>query len=55
MSANGLPRLLPLLLLTIPLTGCAIVGGIFKAGFVTALIAIVLVVAMVGFFMRGRR
>jgi hypothetical protein len=54
MSAR-LPRLLPLFLLTIPLASCSVVGGIFKAGFWTAIIVVVLIVALVGFFARGRR
>jgi hypothetical protein len=54
MSARALPRLLLLLLLTLPIGACAVVGGIFKAGFVTAIVAIVLIIAVIGFFMRGR-
>jgi hypothetical protein len=50
-------RLLPLLLLTLALGGCSIIGGIFKAGFWTAIILVVLVIALVGWVARsaGRR
>ena len=49
-------RLLPLLLLlTVPFAGCSVVGGVFKAGFWTAIIIIVAVVALIGFMARGRR
>ena len=50
-----LPQLLFLLLVTLPMGGCSLIGGIFKAGFMTAIIVLVLIVAMVGFFVRGRR
>jgi hypothetical protein len=53
MSA-GLSRLLLLLLLTVPLAGCGLIGGIFKAGFWTAVIVVVVVVALIGSFARGR-
>jgi hypothetical protein len=49
----GLPRLLPLLLLTLPLSGCGLVGGIFKMGFWTAVVLVVVIVAIVGFARRG--
>ena len=50
-------RLLPLLLLTLAIGGCSIVGGIFKAGFWTAILLVVLVVVLVGWVARsaGRR
>jgi hypothetical protein len=50
-------RLLPLLLLTLGLSGCDLIGGIFKAGFWTAVVLIVLVVLVVGWIARavGRR
>ena len=50
-------RLLPLLLLTLWISGCSLIGGIFKAGFWTAIILIVLVIAVVGWIARasGRR
>ena len=50
-----LPRVLLLLLLTLPVAACGLVGGIFKAGFWTAVIVVVLIVALVGFVARGRR
>jgi hypothetical protein len=50
-----LPRLLLLLILTVPLGACGLIGGIFKAGFWTAVIVVVLIVAIVGFVARGRR
>ena len=51
-------RTLPLLLLlTLGLAGCSVVGGIFKAGFWTAIIVVVLIVLAVGWVARsaGRR
>ena len=54
MSAR-LQRVLLLLLLTLPVAGCDLVGGIFKAGFWTAVIVVVVVLALVGFVVRGRR
>lgn len=53
-AKSGLFRVLPLLLLALPLAGCSIVGGIFKMGFVSAIVVIVLVVAVIGFVARGR-
>jgi hypothetical protein len=47
-------RLLLLLLLTVPLAGCELAGGIFKAGFWSAIVLIVLIVGLVA-FARGRR
>jgi hypothetical protein len=49
------PQILLLLLLTLSTAGCELIGGIFKAGFWTAIIAVVLIVALVGFVARGRR
>ena len=46
-------RLLPLLLLTLGLGGCTVVGGIFKAGFWTAIVLVVLVLLAVGWIARG--
>ena len=54
LNQAGLARLLLLLLLTVPAAGCAVAGGIFKAGFVTAIVVIILVVALVAFLGRGR-
>jgi len=45
-----------ILLSTFTLGGCEVIGGIFKAGFWVGVIAVVLVVAIVGFLaakMRG--
>ena len=50
-----LARVLLLLLLTLPVAACGLVGGIFKAGFWTAVIVVVAIVALVGFVARGRR
>lgn len=50
----GMLRPLLLVLLTLPVAGCGVIGGIFKAGFVTALVVIVLIVALIGFLARGR-
>jgi len=54
MSAR-LPRLLLLVLLTLSMESCRVVGGIFKAGFLSAVILIVVIVVVVGLFVRGRR
>jgi hypothetical protein len=51
-------RVLPLLLLlTLGLAGCSVVGGIFKAGFWTAILLVVVIVLAVGWIARtaGRR
>ena len=50
-------RLLPLLLLTLGLGGCEVVGAIFRAGFWTAIILVLLIVVGVGWIARaaGRR
>jgi hypothetical protein len=50
-------RLLPLLLLTLGLSGCDLVGAVFKAGFWTAVVLVVLIVLLVGWVARaaGRR
>jgi hypothetical protein len=45
-------RLLPLLLLTLPMAGCAVVGGIFKMGFVSAIVVVIVIVAIVAFVAR---
>jgi hypothetical protein len=50
---EGMKRLLPLLLLTLSLGGCEIVGGIFKAGFWTAIVLVVLVIAVAGWIARS--
>jgi hypothetical protein len=44
-----------LLALTITLAGCELVEGIFKAGFFVGVIAVVLVVAGVGFLVAKMR
>jgi hypothetical protein len=38
-----------LLVLTLPLAGCEAIAGIFKAGFFTGIIVVVLVLAGIGF------
>ena len=48
-------RLALLLVLTLPIAGCGLIGGIFKAGFWTAIVVIVLIVGLIGFVARGRR
>ena len=44
-----LSRLLTLVLLGLPLAGCEVVGGIFKAGFWVGAIAVVVVVLVLVF------
>jgi len=47
---NGRALSLPLLILaTIPLAGCELIGDIFKAGVWVGVIFVVLIVALVGF------
>jgi hypothetical protein len=43
------------LVLATTLTSCEVVGGIFKAGFVTAIILVVLVVVLILWLVRRRR
>jgi hypothetical protein len=50
------PVLLSALALMITLSSCQVIGGIFKAGFWTAIILIVLVIALILWLVnRGRR
>ena len=48
LSSRTLPHVLVVLLLTLAVGGCAVVGGIFKAGFWSAiiLVAVIAVVLM---------
>ncbi|MDX5346083.1 MAG: hypothetical protein LPK19_02455 [Hymenobacteraceae bacterium] len=46
---------LVLVLLTVTLSGCEIIGGIFEAGMWTMLIIIVLIVLLVGWLVRKIR
>lgn len=39
--------ILSMLLLVICLSGCAVIGGIFKAGYIAAIISVILVVILV--------
>jgi hypothetical protein len=41
-------RLIPLMLVTIPLAGCELVGNIFQAGMWVGVVMVVLLVAIVG-------
>ena len=41
-------RLLPVLLATIPMAGCELVGNIFQAGVWVGVIFVVLIIAIVG-------
>lgn len=45
-------RLLLLLVLTVAVGGCEVIGGIFKAGMVTGVIIVVLIMALILFTMR---
>ena len=47
-----LPGVLLLLLATLPMAGCSVVGGIFKAGFWTAIIVIVVIIAIIAMVAR---
>ena len=47
-----LPGVLLLLLATLPMAGCAVAGGIFKAGFWTAVIVIVVIIAIIAMVAR---
>lgn len=46
---------LALLAAMFTLSSCEVVGGIFKAGFYTAIILIIIVVALIFWFLRRRR
>jgi hypothetical protein len=41
-------KLLLLVLLTVTIAGCAAIGGIFKAGFWSGIIVVVLVLGVIG-------
>ena len=45
-TLRALPHLLLVLSLTVLVAGCAVVGGIFKAGFWTAIVMVVAVVVV---------
>jgi hypothetical protein len=54
MMLSALVRVLLIVLVAVTLTGCAVVGGIFKAGFwVGVVIAVVVVGGLVALFSRG--
>ena len=46
LTLRALPHLLLILALTILVAGCTVVGGIFKAGFWTAIVMVVAVVVV---------
>lgn len=54
MNATRTPIVLPLALLIILFcsSGCAVVGGIFKAGVWVGIVAVVLVIALLGWVVR---
>ena len=43
------------LLLAVVASGCSVIGGIFKAGFWTGIIVVVLIVAVLGFLVAKTR
>ena len=55
MSRSGVSRLFILLLLSVTVSGCDLIGGIFKAGFWTGIIIVVLVVAGIVFLVGKAR
>jgi hypothetical protein len=55
MSRSGVSRLFILLLLSITVSGCDLIGGIFKAGFWTGIIIVVLVVVGIVFLVGKAR
>ena len=55
MSRSAVSRLLILLLLTISVSGCDLVGGIFKAGFWAGIIVVALVVVAIVFLVGKAR
>lgn len=54
-SRSAVVRLLTLLLLTMGATGCRLAGGIFKAGFWSGIIVVVLVVVGLVFLVTKAR
>lgn len=55
MKRHQLTLLSVLFVFLISMTSCEVVGGIFKAGMWTSVIIIVAIVAIVLYFLRGRR
>jgi c-di-AMP phosphodiesterase-like protein len=55
MNRSGAFRLLPLLLLIMLASGCTVIGGIFKAGFWTGIIVVVLIVVALVFLVGKSR
>jgi len=46
---SAVPRIAALVLLGVPLAGCAVVGGIFKTGFWAGAIAVIVVILLLVF------
>ena len=51
---RALTRILPVLLLAMAASGCAVVGGIFKAGVAVGVVIVVVIVILL-FVLFGRR
>ena len=49
LTAPTVFRVMLIVLATMSLAGCELVGGIFKAGFYTGIFIVVVIVALVGF------
>lgn len=50
-----MPKLLSILLLTLFIAGCELVGDIFKAGIAAGVIIVVLVIALIAWLIRKMR
>ncbi len=55
MNRSTVSRLFPLLLLAIMASGCNIIGGIFKAGFWSGIIVVVVIVVGIVFLVGKTR
>ena len=55
MTRSGVSRLFLLLLLSVTVSGCELVAGIFKAGFWTGIIVVALVVVGIPFLVGKAR
>ena len=55
MPTRSIVTLLPVLLLAVIVSGCSVVGGIFKAGFWTGIILVALIVAALLFLVTKAR
>jgi hypothetical protein len=55
MATRSVPTVFLVLLLAVVASGCSVIGGIFKAGFWTGIIVVVLIVAALLFLVAKAR